>query len=69
MLFRSDSNYLITAGADKTIELRNASTGVLVTTLGDKANQIYSFDVRPDGKQLASAGGKNINIWSLQSVK
>jgi WD40 repeat protein len=66
IVFRQDSDLIITASIDKTIELRNAATGSLVTTLGDKTTQIYSMDIRSDGKQAASAGGEIINIWSLQ---
>jgi len=64
MAFRQDLCLLITASVDKTIELRNSGSGSLVATLGDKTNQIYSIDIRRDGKQLASGGGV-INIWSL----
>lgn len=65
MAFRQDSGLLITASADKTVELRNFGSGSLVATLGDKTNQIHSIDIRPDGRQFASGGGV-INIWSLQ---
>lgn len=66
MAFRQDSGLLITASADKTVELRNAA-GSLIATLGDKTNQVYSIDIRPDGEQVASAGGV-INIWSLRDA-
>lgn len=62
--FRQDSSLLVTASVDKTVELRNSVSGSLVATLGDKTNQIYSIDIRPDGKQIASAGVV-VNIWSL----
>ena len=65
MALRQDPGLLITVSIDKTVELRNSESGSLVATLGDKANQITSIDIRPDGKQFASAGGV-INIWSLQ---
>lgn len=60
------SAFLITASGDKTIELRNAESGALITTQGDKTNQIYSVDIRPDGKQFATASGGAVNIWALQ---
>lgn len=56
---------LITASGDKTAEIRDANTGVLINTLGDTENQIYSIDVSRDGERLASAGGV-VNIWSLK---
>jgi WD40 repeat protein len=62
----SDSNFLITASADKTIEMRNAESGAIITTQGDKTNQVYSVDIRPDGKQFASASGGAISIWTLR---
>jgi WD40 repeat protein len=61
-----DSAFLITASGDKTVELRNAESGALITTQGDKANQIYSVDIRPDGRQFASASGGAVNIWVLK---
>lgn len=61
-----DSAFLITASGDKTIELRNAESGALIATQGDKTNQIYSIDIRPDGKQFASASGRAVNIWTLK---
>ena len=65
MALRQDSSLLITASIDKTVELHDSESGSLVAILGDKTNQIYSIDIRPDGKQFVSAGGV-INIWSLQ---
>jgi len=61
-----DSAFLITASGDKTIELRNAESGALITTQGDKENEIYSVDIRPDGRQFASASGGAVNIWALK---
>lgn len=61
---RADSDLLITASVDKTIELRRAGSGALVSTLGDKTTPIQSMAVRPDGRQIAS-GGTVLNIWSL----
>lgn len=62
---REHPDLLITASGDKTIELRNPVSGALVGILGDKTNQIHSIQVRPDGKQVATAGGV-VNIWNLQ---
>jgi len=64
IIYLQETMTLITASSDKTIELRNANTGKLIDTLGDKTNQIYSMDVSSDGKHLVTAGGV-INIWSL----
>lgn len=66
MSISPDSAFLITASGDKTIELRRAETGTLITTQGDKTNQIYSVDIRPDGRQFASASGRSVNIWALK---
>lgn len=62
---RKNPELLITASVDMTIELRNTANGALITTLGDKTNQIHSIAVHPDGIHLASAGGV-VNLWSLQ---
>lgn len=64
IVYRRDASLIITAGLDKTVELRNALSGKLIETIGDKKNLIYSIGVRPDGQQLVSAG-RVINIWPL----
>lgn len=66
--FLEESDMIITASVDKTVELRSSDSGILLATLGDKINNIYSISIRPDGKQLVSAGGV-INIWSLPTAR
>jgi len=65
LAFVAESGLVITASVDKTIEIRNASTGALVETIGDKTGEIQAAQIRPDGKALAVANGP-VSVWALQ---
>ena len=63
--YSRQSDLLITAADDKTVEVRRGSSGELVATLGDKAGILYAIAVRPDGQQVVSAASNVINAWTL----
>jgi WD40 repeat protein len=65
VLFREQSDLLISASADKTIEVRQGRSGRLVAVYGDKKNAIASVALDPSGQVLASAARSVVELWPL----
>lgn len=51
------------------IILRDIETGKIITELREERLAAALITISPDGKTLASAGGRNIHIWNLPERK
>ncbi len=60
---------LVAAANNGVILLYEAATGRKVLQLQTKATHIPAFAFAPDGKTLASAGSKTIQIWDMETGK
>jgi len=63
-----NGNILALASNDKTIKLRNISTGKMLETQQKPEKSVKAFAFTPDGNILAS-GGKNIILWEVSTGK
>jgi WD40 repeat protein len=62
--FTPDGKFIVTGGM--AVKIWDPVAGTCVRTLEGHSDEIYSVDVSPDGKLLASASNDHtINLWSL----
>ncbi len=61
-----NGNILALASNDKTIKLRNISTGEMLETQPKPENSLKTFAFTPDGK-IPASGGKNIILWEVST--
>lgn len=54
---------------DITIRVRDGNTGLELTKIPIKRGSLYSFNFSPDGKNLAIAYHKSVDIWNLDANK
>jgi WD40 repeat protein len=66
--FSQDGALLVSASADKTVKLWNASSGHGMRTLKGHTDDVYRVAFSPDGARLASASTDNtVRIWDAAS--
>ena len=65
LLFSPDGRTLLVAGADVAVQLRDARTGELQTTLTGHEVGIVCAAFSPDGRTLATAGQGGLKLWHL----
>lgn len=58
MAWSRDGRLAAFAGLDTTVHVRDAATGAAVWELSGHAGHVYSLAFAPDGKTLASGGGR-----------
>ena len=56
-----------TGYTDITIRVRDANTGLELTNIPLHRGELYSFEFSPDGKNLAIAYHKRVDIWNLDT--
>ncbi len=54
---------------NNTISVRDGNTGLELTTVPSHRGELYSFAFSPDGKNLAIAYHKRVDIWNLDTNK
>jgi WD40 repeat protein len=60
-----DGKYIASAGADKTVQVWEATTSKLLYTYRGHTDFIYAVAWSPDGKYIASGGqDKTVQVWS-----
>ncbi|MEU0518902.1 caspase family protein [Streptosporangium sp. NPDC006007] len=70
VVFSPDGKQLVTAGADKTARLWDASTGKPLRTLTGHTDGVFAVAFSPDGKQLATAGyDGTARLWDASTGK
>lgn len=63
--FTPDGKYAVTGGT--AVKVWDAATGACLRTYEGHTDEIYSVDVSPDGKYIASASNdKTAKLWALQ---
>ena len=68
--FSPDGKLLVSASADKTLKLWDASTGKEIKTLTGHTNGVNGISFSPDGKLLASASrDKTLKLWNTSTGK
>ncbi|HMC65516.1 MAG TPA: WD40 repeat domain-containing protein, partial [Gemmataceae bacterium] len=68
LAFSADGSRLATAGHDGTVKIWDTATGRELRSFAH-AEAARGLAFRPDGKAIASAGGKDIKIWDLTTGK
>jgi eukaryotic-like serine/threonine-protein kinase len=59
---------LVSAGADRSISLRNAHDGAPIANLRTKAGRVLSVDVSPDGETVVTgAEDRTVRLWSVRT--
>jgi WD40 repeat protein len=64
-----DGKILATGSEDKTVILWNTTTGEALYTLEGHVRAVSAVVFTPDGKNLITAGDRNIQIWTLDGKK
>ncbi len=60
-----DGKYIASAGADKTVQVWDATSGQQLYTYHGHTNHIYAVAWSPDGKYIASGGqDQTVQVWS-----
>ena len=54
-----------TGSADDTLELRDAGTGAVLSTLKGQAGEVESVAFSPDGARIVSGGQDGVKIWDV----
>lgn len=67
--FFPDGTRVAGAGADGVIRLWNTQSGKGETIPTTHSNYVYSFEISPDGKMLASGSVAEIKLWDFQTRK
>jgi WD40 repeat protein len=69
LAFSADGLTLASGGADKTIKLWDAVTGVPLATLTGHTDRISGLAFSPDGKTLASGSyDRTVKLWDVSKV-
>jgi WD40 repeat protein/tRNA A-37 threonylcarbamoyl transferase component Bud32 len=68
--FGPDGSFIATALADRTVTIRDLSTGRLVRTLRGHTDKVRSVAIGRDGRRTASAGeDRTVRIWDVATGK
>ncbi len=65
--FSPDGKQLATAGMDRTVKLRDPSTGAVLAELPGITEPVRSIVFSPDSKSLLVVAGKKITLWDLST--
>jgi WD40 repeat protein len=70
LAFSVDGDFLLSAGADRTIRLWQVSTGKQKGQFNGHRAKVYSIALAPDGRTLASGGSDHtVRLWEMVSCR
>jgi hypothetical protein len=69
LTFTADSKQLISGGFDGIVRVWDLATGKEIRSIKAEAGTVYSLDLSPDGKTLATAGRDGLKLWELATGK
>lgn len=69
-IYNSTNTYVLTGGADRTIKLWNAQSGLQVKTYQGHGYEILGLACSKDNKRLASCGGdRSVFVWDVLTAQ
>ncbi len=67
--FSPDNKYVVTGGADKTVNIWETFSGKKIRTLSGSPSDIRYAFFSPDGKFIAAGTDSSVSIWSVPSYE
>jgi WD40 repeat protein len=67
VVYSPDGRYLVSCGGDKTVRIWSAADGELLRTFPNHREQVWTVDISPDSRLVASIDQDDLMIWDIEN--